>query len=124
MGNNAIQIDTHTGEAVYLHNTALGKAILAHLPKERVEEIIDRHGLPSKTDRTITDKKELFETLEGVHERGIAFDDEERINGLRCVAVPILDNGKTIGAISVSGPKSRMDNERFREGIPNKLSQN
>lgn len=124
MGSKAVQINTYTGEAVHLHNTALGKALLAHLPRERVEEIIDQHGLPSATDRTITDREELFESLAEVQEQGIAFDNEERINGLRCVAVPILnDDGKAMAAISVSGPKSRMTNERFREEIPEKLFQ-
>ncbi|WP_226482851.1 IclR family transcriptional regulator [Natrinema amylolyticum] len=123
MGNEAIQIDTYTGESAYLHNTALGKAILAHLPKERVQEIVDRHGLPSATERTITDVDELFEALAEIRDRGFAFDDEERINGLRCVAVPLLDDEEAIGAISVTGPRSRMTDERFREEIPNKLSQ-
>ncbi|GAB3673033.1 IclR family transcriptional regulator [Halopiger thermotolerans] len=123
MGNQAVQINTYTGESVYLHNTALGKAILAHLPEERVHEIVDRHGLPSATDRTITDVDELFDVLAEIRDRGFAFDDEERINGLRCVAVPLLDDGTAIGAISVSGPRSRMTDERFREEIPTKLSQ-
>lgn len=90
MGTEAIQVNTYTGEVVYLHKTALGKAILAHLSKERVEEIIDTHGLPSGTDQTITEREELFEALAEIRERNVAFDDEERINGLRCVAVPIL----------------------------------
>jgi DNA-binding IclR family transcriptional regulator len=124
MGNEAIQVNTYTGEVAYLHKTALGKAILAHLPEERVDKIIDTHGLPSGTDQTITEPDELFETLTEIRERGVAFDDEERINGLRCVAVPILGSeGEALGAISVSGPKSRMINERFQEEIPNKLSQ-
>jgi IclR family transcriptional regulator, acetate operon repressor len=124
MGNEAVQINTYTGEAVYLHNTALGKALLAHLPRERVEEIIDHHGLPSVTAKTITDQGELFESLSKIQDRGVAFDDEERIKGLRCVAVPILDDeGKAMAAMSVSGPKSRMTNERFREEIPDKLFQ-
>lgn len=124
MGNEAIQVNTYTGEVAYLHSTALGKAILANLPEERVEEIIDVHGLPSDTDQTITDRQDLLETLAEVRERNVAFDDEERINGLRCVAVPILDSdGQARGAISVSGPKSRMADERFRDEIPDKLLQ-
>ncbi|WP_408960700.1 IclR family transcriptional regulator [Natrinema sp. 74] len=123
MGNEAIQINTYTGESVYLHNTALGKAILAHLPEERVKEVADHHGLPSATERTITNVDDLFESLAEIRNRGFAFDDEERINGLRCVAVPLLDDGEAIGAISVSGPRSRMTDDRFQEEIPNKLSQ-
>lgn len=124
MGNKAVQVNTHTGEAVYLHNTALGKAILAYLPRDRIEDIVDHHGLPPMTDRTITDIEGLFESLSEIQDQGVAYDDEERIKGLRCVAVPILDDdGKAMAALSVSGPKSRMTNKRFREEIPEKLSQ-
>ncbi|MFC4440363.1 MULTISPECIES: IclR family transcriptional regulator C-terminal domain-containing protein [Natrialbaceae] len=42
---DAVQADAHGGTRVYLHCTALGKAILAYLPEERVDAIIDRHGL-------------------------------------------------------------------------------
>jgi DNA-binding IclR family transcriptional regulator len=121
-GERAVQTDTYIGERVYLHNTALGKSILAYLPRQRVEEIIERHGLPAATERTITDRDELYEELERVREDGVAFDDEARFEGQRCVGVPIInDDDEVEGAISLSGPVSRFQGERFRWEIPNKL---
>lgn len=120
-GERAVSVDSYTGHHVTLHNTALGKAILAHYPRERVEEILDYHGMPAETDKTVTDRDELFETLERVRERGVAFDDEERITGLRCVAVPILRDGYPVGAMSVSAPLSRMNSERFEGELPQQL---
>lgn len=118
-GENAVRIDTRTGMRVYLHTFALGKAILAYTPHERVEEILDRYGLPAMTPNTITDREELYDELEEVREAGIAFDDEERVKGLRTVAAAIrTDNDDTLGAISVAAPTSRMKNERFQEEIP------
>lgn len=118
-GADAVHMDTHTGKRLPLHNTAFGKAILAHLPEERVEEIIETHGLSKDTDRTITDKEALYEELEAVRDRGYAFDREERLEGLRCVAAPIVNNDDTaIGATSVSGPKDRLRDERFEEEFP------
>ncbi|WP_330633094.1 IclR family transcriptional regulator [Halocatena halophila] len=123
-GDDAVETDSYVGQRVYLHNTALGTAILAHLPSDRVEAIVDEHGLPATTEKTITDRNVLFERLERIRERGVAFDDEARVGGLRCVAVPIVNNDNTVeGAISVSGPRSRFVGDRYREVIPNRLKQ-
>lgn len=121
-GESAVHIDTHTGKRVLLHTSALGKSILAFLDEERVEEIIDRHGLPAMTDSTITDRDQLFDELETIREEHIAFDDEERIRGLRSVASPILANtDEIIGSVSVAGPTTRIKGDRFREEIPEQV---
>lgn len=123
-GENAVEVDSYTGHRVHLHNTALGKAILAELPHERVVEIIDQHGLPATTENTITERDELSDRLEQVREQGVAFDDEERLPGLRCVARAVTDNdGEVHGAVSVSGPSSRMQGSRYEEEIPQKLEE-
>ena len=121
-GEDAVQVKEHVGNRVCLHTTGMGKAVLAHFPEERVEAIIDRHGLAAITQRTITDRDELFETLAAIRERGVAFDDEERLSGLRCVAAPVLSNDdRVLGAISVSGPSHRFEDERFREELPKRV---
>ena len=107
-GNRAVKSNTRTGTVVDLHATALGKAILANFPESRVREILDRHGMPSQTPNSITDRDALFQELETIRERGYAIDDEEWAEGLRCVAAPVMENGnEVIGSISVSGPTSR-----------------
>ena len=122
--DRAVNLDTYIGKEVYLHTTALGKAILAHLPRKRVDEIIDQHGLPEVTAKTITDRQTLESELSTVRERGYAVDDEERLYGLQCVSVPILGkDGVPLGAISVSGPKSRMAERISNEEIHPLLSQ-
>lgn len=118
-GKNAVRVDVNIGQRVYLHNTALGKAILAYSSDEYVEKVIDHHGLPETTNSTITDRDELHEELKKVRKRGVAIDDEERLNGLRCVAAPILDaEDKPLGAVSVAGPTSRISNDRLNEDLP------
>ena len=118
-GEDAVDLDTYAGRRTNLHNTALGKAVLAHLPRSRVEGIVDRHGLPAETDNSITDEGTLFEELDRVRERGYAVDDEERLKGLRCVAVPVrTSDGRVLGAISISSPRSRMKGERLEREIP------
>lgn len=121
-GDQAVQVEAYTGTRVYLHSTALGKAILAHMPADRVDEIVETHGLPPSTERTLTTREALDSTLERIRERGYAVDDEERLKGLRCVAAPILSNDdRVLGAVSVSGPTNRMKGERFETEIPEKL---
>jgi DNA-binding IclR family transcriptional regulator len=122
-GEKAVNTDSYIGQRVHLHNTALGKAILAHFPESRVSEIIDQHGLPRTTPNTITSREELFDELETIREEGVSFDDEARVEGLRCVAVPIVNNNDRVeGAISVSGPTSRFREERFTRELPEKLN--
>lgn len=108
-GDEALNLDTGVGASVDLHNTALGKAILAFTPKERVEAILDRHGMKGTTENTITDREEFFEALERVRDRGVALDLEERVIGVQCVAAPIqTKDGRVLGAISIAGPTSRL----------------
>ncbi|PCR88822.1 IclR family transcriptional regulator [Natrinema ejinorense] len=122
-GDQAVQTASSVGKREYLHCISLGKAILAHYPRERVEKIVDRHGLPGYTDQTITTREELFENLETIRERGHAFDEEEKIEGLRCVAAPVMGtDGQVLGAISISGPSRRMTGDRYREELPNKVT--
>ncbi|WP_247004421.1 IclR family transcriptional regulator [Halosolutus gelatinilyticus] len=118
-GDAAVNLDTYIGKRVHLHTTALGKSILSYRPESDVDEIIDRHGLPSVTDQTITDEAELKAELKEIRERGYAIDDEERVIGMRCVAAPICDeNNDPLGAISVSGPTNRFDDRVFEGEIP------
>ncbi|MFC4440293.1 MULTISPECIES: IclR family transcriptional regulator [Natrialbaceae] len=121
-GPDAVQLDTHAGMRVPLQTTAMGKTIMAFRPREDVEEILDRHGLPAVTENTISERDELLDHLEEIRERGYAYDDEERVKGMRCVAAPITDDdGRAIAAVSISGPKSRMQADRFTNEIPEQI---
>jgi DNA-binding IclR family transcriptional regulator len=122
-GVNAIDIDAPIGRFATLHNRALGKAILAHSDRHRVEEILDEHGLQRTTDRTITDRDELFEELERIRSTGVAINREESIEGLHGIAVPLLDgDGTILGAISIAGPSKRLVEDKLTEEYADLLS--
>jgi DNA-binding IclR family transcriptional regulator len=91
-GESAVSLDSYTGQSGHLHTTALGKTVLAYLPRDRVEAIIDRQGLLAMTDQTITDREALFDGLDSIRQREYASDREERIKGLNCVAIPVLND--------------------------------
>nr|WP_206335616.1 IclR family transcriptional regulator [Natronolimnobius sp. AArcel1] len=108
----------------YLHSVATGKAILADLPEERVNAILDESGLPKQTAQTITDREELLADLEAVRDRGIAFADEEYVDGLREVGRRVMaPDGSVIGAIAIIGPTYRFTDDRFRNELPNILTE-
>jgi DNA-binding IclR family transcriptional regulator len=121
-GNNAVQTASSAGRREYMHCISLGKAMMASMNQERVESILDRYGLPGYTENTITSREELFDELEAVEERGYAFDREEKIMGLRCVAAPATTNGEVVGAVSISGPASRFEGERYEEDLPSMVT--
>lgn len=121
-GAEAVDLDTYAGLRTYLHTTALGKAILAHLPEERVDEIIERRGLERKTPRSIGTREELFDALAEIRERGYATDDGERLEGLRCIAAPVkTSSDEVLGAISVSAPASRVSDEDLHGRLPKRV---
>ncbi len=117
-GSEAVHMDTYAGKRVPLHATAFGKAILSQCPATFVDDIIDRHGLPSLTSQTITDADELHAQLEMIDEQGYAVDQEERLEGVSCVAAPIVVEGEVRSAISVSGPKSRIQGDALGTELP------
>lgn len=121
-GEHAVEAGSGTGKRMYLHCTSAGKAILAHLPEEAVEGIIDRWGLPPVTPHTTTDAAALFDELAEIRDRGYALNHEENIEGLHAVGVPVRqEDGTVIGALSISGPSHRMKGEYFLEELPDLL---
>jgi DNA-binding IclR family transcriptional regulator len=117
-GEKAVHLDTYSGMRFHLHCTALGKVMLAHLPEAAAREILDATGLPKRTENTITDPDSLIEEFERIEAQGFAYDDEERLPRLRCVAAPIVYDGRPIAAISIAGPTSRMKGERYDTELP------
>ncbi|MDO4565000.1 MAG: IclR family transcriptional regulator [Clostridia bacterium] len=91
------------GSRGYMHNTGLGKAILARYPMDKVEEIFSKSNIEKLTDFTITTLDELKLDLERTRQRGYAIDDREGNIDVYCIAAPIIDHtSQPIAAISVA----------------------
>jgi len=102
------------GIKVPLHCTSLGKAIMAFLPKEKINKIIQEEGLERFTENTITDPEVLKQELKEIRKRGYAIDNMEHEEGIRCVGAPIRNHrGGVFAAISVSGPSQRFNLSRI-----------
>jgi IclR family KDG regulon transcriptional repressor len=112
----AVRMHSAIGRRGYVHCTAVGKAMLASMPREEAEQILREEGLPSRTPNTITDLEALWRELERVRQLGYAVDDIENEDGIRCLGAAVLDHrGLPVAAISVSGPAFRMTKARVRE---------
>ena len=96
--------------------SAMGKAMLAELDQEALDEYIEKSNFVKKTGKTITDKKKFREELEKVRKTKVAFDREENMEGLSCIASAVFSgSGKLEGAIGISGLKFRMNGEKILE---------
>lgn len=103
----------------YLHWSATGKSVLAALPDEQTRKILETRGMPAITENTITDSETLLDELETVKQQGYAQNDEEQIRGVRAVGAAVTDHdGDVLGAVSISGPTSRITDQKFHEEYP------
>lgn len=104
------------GESDFWHASSLGKALLATMTSEGVATLLGAGPYDGYTPNTIVRADDLARDLERVRSRGYAVDDEESVEGLRCVGAAIRDHtGAPQYALSVSGPKSRMPYQRIDE---------
>jgi len=108
-GQSEIGVQSSVGVRQPAHCSALGKILLAWLTPEERKASVYAHPLVRMTGHTITSAGELEAHLETVRREGYAMDNEERAEGIRCVATPIWDRtGRVTAALSVSGASFRM----------------
>jgi DNA-binding IclR family transcriptional regulator len=111
---NSIRMISMVGQSVPLYCSGVGKAMLADMTDAQVEEIWSKSEIHPLTPYTITSYDDFHHLLEEVRQNGCAIDNEENELGIRCIAVSIRDfDGKPSYAISISGPKERMDEKRI-----------
>lgn len=108
-GSGPFCTNSRLGRGVPMHCTALGKAVLAFLPPQKAGAVLDHHGMPRHTSRTIVTMPAMDREFARIRRQGYAIDDVEFEEGVRCVGAPIFDHrGIPIAAVSVSAPVSRM----------------
>jgi DNA-binding IclR family transcriptional regulator len=119
----SVRMITRVGASNPVHSTSVGKAILAFLPEERIADVIRRTKFERFTHRTIATPEALRTEIEKTRRRGYAVDDEELEEGLRCIAVPVLDAQRhPVAAVSISGPSFRVTAQKL-PAIANHLLQ-
>jgi DNA-binding IclR family transcriptional regulator len=115
-GQAEIGVQSSVGVRQPAHCSALGKVLLAWLTPEERQASVYAHPLVRMTSHTITTVGELEAHLAEVRGNGYAMDNEERAEGIRCVATPIWDRtGRVAAALSVSGASFRMVGEHLED---------
>lgn len=103
------------GREMPLHAVSGGKVFLAHLPSERLDQILTKE-LPAYTEQTVTDRSMLSQELEEIRQIGFGIAEEELEEGLSAVAAPIRNHeDRVVAIVSVSGPSSRLPRKRLIE---------
>ncbi|MDG5777784.1 IclR family transcriptional regulator C-terminal domain-containing protein [Haloarculaceae archaeon H-GB2-1] len=75
------------------------------------------HGLEPVNEHTISSREKLFEELRTIRERGVAYDTQERVEGMNCVAAPVTLEDRLYAAVSVTGPVSRVPMARMESEL-------
>jgi IclR family KDG regulon transcriptional repressor len=114
-----LRIYSRIGAGVPLYCTAVGKIMLAYLPKEEQDKVIQQLDLKRLTPNTVGSLQELQTELYRVRKNGYACDMEEHELHIRCVAAPIWDHtGGVHASLSLTAPMVRMPVSRLRQLAP------
>jgi DNA-binding IclR family transcriptional regulator len=112
----AVRLVSRIGVRVPLYCTSLGKALIAAASASLAATLIDGQSFERVTPTTIVTKEALIAELAAIRERGYAVDLAENEPGVCCVGAAVLSrNGEPVGAISVSGPEWRTQDDRLTQ---------
>lgn len=113
-GRHAVSIDASAlGNRLWAHCSAVGKVLLAHLSPDALDAVIEQHGLPAVTSRTITDRDALEAELAEIRRRGFASESGEAVPEVSCVAAPIVAPGPlVVAAVSLAAPTYRFQSRK------------
>ena len=104
-----LRVNLQPGSRVPAHCSASGKLLLAHMPPAQYARLAAQLSLTRFTARTITEPAGLAAALAQIRDCGYSVDDEEYLDGLVCVAVPVTDEQQRVWAtVAVHGPAARM----------------
>ena len=104
-----LQLAGRTGTTRPAHATAIGKVLLSEVPVETLESLLDQLDFKRFTKATITSRKDLLTELAEVRATGVAYDNGELDDDIKCVAMPVRDFARRgNAAIGFSGPIWRM----------------
>ncbi len=116
---NPIRMYSNIGMSVPLHCTAVGKAILASLPEDRLGIYFQSNQLTRFTETTITEPALLKVHLEEIRSRGFAIDDGEHEEEVRCIAAPLFARTQeVVGAVSIAAVSFRVSMEQLMGWVP------
>ncbi|NEX62024.1 IclR family transcriptional regulator domain-containing protein [Noviherbaspirillum galbum] len=113
-----MSVALNTGSRLPAYCTSLGRAILAYLPEDVLDDYLSRVELKAYTNKTIVSTARLREILAEVREKGYALVEEELEIGLRSIAVPVRGaSGEVVAALNVGAQAARVTSRQMRDDI-------
>lgn len=117
--SHPLRLNMEVGAHVPLHCTASGKLMLASMDSATRAQTLDRLVLSRCTPRTLTDRHQLEQALVVIGQQRIGTDQEEFIQGMVAVAVPVLDaRGHMMAALACHGPTARVSFRSLMDAVP------
>lgn len=114
-----LRIQLPIGSQVPFYCTASGKMYLSTLRPHLLRSILAARPMQAKTARTVTDVDALQVELEATRQRGYSTDNEEFMDGMAAVAVPVWDGKKRLMAtLSVHAPVQRRSLPELIDCLP------
>ena len=105
-----LRIQLPIGTQVPFHCTASGKMYLSSLRSDKLDRLLNLMPMVQHTEKTLTGPEALRKELARTRERGYSIDDEEFMDGMVAVAVPIRDDqGRLLTTLSLHAPDQRAD---------------
>jgi IclR family acetate operon transcriptional repressor len=112
-GSSRVGVNDRVGYPRPAHCTAIGKVLLSSLAGADLDAFLAGADLASFTAKTITSAAQFRQELDRVRAQGYAFDDEEFVQGIRCLASGVRNfSGRVVGAVGISGPVWRVSLDR------------
>jgi IclR family transcriptional regulator, pca regulon regulatory protein len=111
-GQREIDLNLHVGSRLPAYCTSMGKVLLAYLPREECDELLERLELTRRGPNTIVAKAELVAELGRIRHAGMAVNNEELAYGLRSIAAPIFaQDGRPTAALNLAVHSSMVSME-------------
>ena len=113
-----IRMVAQVGSTIGVYCTSLGKALMMDRTDDEIKEVLKSEPMTKLTQWTLTSEKSVLDAVKQARVDGFALDERESSPDSRCVGAPIRDReGRIVGAISVSGPLSRMTGAYIKEVV-------
>lgn len=118
-----LRLQIAVGDRMPAYCSAIGKLLLAHLPEQRLEAYLSTSPLQRLTPNTIIDPDAFRREMAVIRERGYSINNQEDMDGLLALAVPVQDrDGVVLAALSLHGPTVRLPEERAHAVAPDLMA--
>lgn len=110
------------GSAKPVHAGAAGKALLAFIDADELENLLDGHKFTRLAANTVTSHAQFMRDVHKARQQGYATSSEESVDGQAAIAAPIILDGSAVAVVNLSVPVVRASKRAFREWTPHVLA--